>query len=101
MELQIITFVIILFFLISIVFQLAVDLMIIVFNAFLLYAFGLRSFKDVRKKKYELYLICGFLALFVVLFTGGIKYLWGITSFLVLTCIIVWLFEKVKEKYGK
>ena len=91
--------ILIFFFLISALVNVAVDLMVFVINIFLIYAFGLRSFKEVKSGKHHVYVVCGLLSLFILLLTGNfVKYFWPFTTFLLMTCLFVWLFDRVKNK---
>ena len=97
-----IAIIIIVAFFISISIKLAVPVMVVVLNAFVVYSLGLRTFRDIKKGKQYVYLLCGFLSVFILLWFGNLyKHLWPFSSFLILTCVLAWVFDQVKEKYGK
>lgn len=102
MNVQIITIIIILLFTISLATELLVDVMVIILNAFVVYVLGLRTFKEVQRGKQYMFILCGFLSIFLLLIYGNLyKYLWPFSSFLILTCILAFIFEKLRDKYGK
>ena len=97
-----IAIIIIVAFVISIAIKLAVPVMVVVLNAFVVYSLGLRTFRDIKKGKQYVYLLCGFLSVFILLWFGNLyKHLWPFSSFLILTSVLAWIFDQIKEKYVK
>jgi len=101
MNIGIIAVIIFAVFIFSVVFQVAVDAISLVVNGFIIYILGLRSFKEVKEGQHHLYLLCGFLSLFVILAGGNIiKFLWPFTTFMILLSIFVIVVQYVKDRYG-
>ena len=97
---QFVTVIIILLFVILVVAKVAVDVISLFINGFIIYVLGLRSFNEVKQGQYHLYTICGLLSLFLLLLFGNfLGFLWSFTTFLILTCLFVWIVQQIKEKY--
>ena len=97
---QIVVIVILLLFLIIVVAKIAVDVIALAVNGVIIYALGMRSFKEVKAGEHHLYTVCGLLSLFLLLLFGNLLgFLWSFTSFLILTCLFVYITQQVKEKY--